>query len=128
MKKSKFRISFSLDGEDRLGTVIALLAREVTDLEIREVGEPGRNSIVGLAKKSHGTMTAEKRKEWAMGYLPIVKEALGKDAVHLDTVSGRISAASKGKLQPQTVASLLSALHQAGVVNRVGRGVYRMMG
>lgn len=126
MKKSRFRISFSLDGEDRLGTVIALLAKEITDLEIHEVGEPGRSSVIGLAKKSSGTQTPETRKEWALRYLTIVKETLGKDTIHLDKLGPRISQATDGRLQPQTVASLMSSLHLAGVVNRVGRGKYRL--
>ena len=122
----RYRVSLTIEGEDRFVNLISLLSREKGYMDGLEVTELARTATNGTPKRRSGSSpTPEERMKWAMGYWPVVKEAMGEKTLHLKQI-GMIVERATNKLKASSISPLLSELTEAGKVTRTGRGTYRV--
>lgn len=128
----QFRISFTVKGEERMGTVLAVIMDNPGysgNLKVEEVDVTGRISNLGdeaPRRRKGSSPTPEERHKWAMEYWPIVKEALGNKEMHYEQV-GLIIEKATNKIKAASVTPILSELFKAGKVTRTGRGIYKVI-
>ena len=121
----KYRVSLTIQGEDRLGTLIGLLAKESGYMDGLEVTEIARTSTETPKRRKGASPTPEERATWAAKYWPVIKESLGDKAMHSDQIGILVERATPN-LSASSISPLLSELYKAGKVIRVGRGIYRV--
>lgn len=110
----RFKMSFVVR-EDKLATVMTVLAREVSEINISEVMN-GERVVAGRTRKAMSETRSGR----------VALEALSSGAeVGLDIVAKKFEANS---FAPTSASACLSALVSEGRVERVREGVYRRIG
>ena len=125
MRYKTYRISFTVQGEERLGTVIGLLAGEANNIQINEVEAPHRRTNIERKSQASSPVTAKQRHDWAMGYADVILNALGSKAMYYKDVAVLVQKASSKKMSATSISPILSELLKAGKVVRVARGTYK---
>lgn len=122
----QFRVSFTVKGEDRLGTVLGVLARETTEIQIGELGgaNASNQEMPSRRQRAHGDRTA-----WAQKYAQMILDILGTNSMHSKEIAVKMEKLSGGKLKATSVGPLLSALAKNGTVHRANlKGWYNSTG
>lgn len=128
----QFRISFTVKGEERMGTILALImdhAGYSGNLKVEEESSQGRTSNLeseAPRRQNRNSPTPEERRAWAMTYWLTIKEAMGSKTMHYKQI-GVIVEKATNKIKASSISSLMSEYTRAGMVQRVGRGSYKVV-
>jgi hypothetical protein len=110
--KRIFRLTFNVEGEDRLGVVMGLIAGEVSNIDLHEI-------VDGPAKPKR------RQEDWVKKFETAIVGILADGQQDYHQIGSKLVAAGLLR-KPSGASSILSLMVKSGKIERVGRGMYRI--